>query len=1034
MQLLCLASLSRNRRLRCEEQVVTPPGLTPLASVSDWHASLAFFDGIDYEEAASFRVITSPEVPVAVRVAVSDARSKVLLALAESARGSVPEQRLWKCITHLDRLLFAVRPGGRRVRRGGKKHASHKGQGWERALVHRVRLLHCGDWAGLYREALPFEPPERGLSLVKATVRQAQRVERLVAKGEVSKAVASVKRDAEPQPPSEDEFRKLSVLFPVLPPVNISERSRDSLLSDSDFPLARRESLEAAISKCILQAPKLSGPGPTDSRFEHWEVLRENPAGLRAAATVLARLILGELPAEAHKAHLAGRLVGIPKSCGGVRPLACGSVARRLATKGACLAFGEDLSAACGPCQYAVGRVGGAEKLHKTLTLLAELRPDALFIKLDMRNAYNSMLRSAILDAVALRAPQLLRLAATLCPPLTGHVWYDAEGRGRRVTAERGVDQGCPLSPPLFAIGLAPTLEQIRAELRAVDPQAHVLSFLDDVHLVISPSAISATMIKRGRVNFDNSDAVELALSRVRTLLQPLGLELRDDKQRVWSPHPQAHAVLPGCVQLEQNFTVLGASTLWVEDECARVDLAGEGSRLELSLAALMDFSRRLFSLREHGLPLSTALTLHRAWAGGTLTHHLRSNLVDEAFVERWDSTVTALWEKELGRPLGPSERVQIHLPTRLGGCGVSSASVARLPAFLGSWELCFAEVAQTLGANSASQLRDGARGCFNTIERAAAALRFAGVADYTFDWEELYNAPRQRRQHDLTKALQLVLYGNLLAELPVPDQVDLRSAGGKGAGAFLEPQVSANRMSDIHLRTALRRRLRLPHPGFDVSSNTSDPATHCNHRSADTGNSCGRALVEGIHDPTRCDVGGAKLHFHHQLRDFVADWTSLHTGAPTQTEQIVEAWCIFEAPSPEHPEGRTKLARLDVSATIGAQRTFIDVGFRTAATDDVEARRARAHTDGAAASHYVAEKRRRYPPKDNPGVALVPFIVEALGRPSLEAASFLRAVAPTDPAKRAGVLAAAWQSISVITQTRLAELLISAELPRPPH
>ncbi len=63
----------------------------------------------------------------------------------------------------------------------------------------------------------------------------------------------------------------------------------------------------------------------------------------------------------------------------------------------------------------------------------------------------------------------------------------------------------------------------------------------------------------------------------------------------------------------------------------------------------------------------------------------------------------------------------------------------------------------------------------------------------------------------------------------------------------------------------------------------------------------------------------------------------------------------------------------------------------------------------------------------------MVPFIIESLGRPSREAVAFLRAVAPADPAKRASVLAEAWQSISINTQTRLAELLISAELAQPP-
>jgi hypothetical protein len=993
-----------------EAPMAAPPGLPVPAEASDWHATLAFFDGVDYAESTAFRVITSEVVPPSMRAAAADARAKVLLALATADRGSVPERRLWKCATFMDRLLFCVRPGGRKVRRGGVKHASHKGHGWVRALAHRVHLLHCGDWAGLFREAQPFEPPERARSTGAAAARLARRAELLVANREVSKAVAAIRRDVEPPPPTAEEYRGLLALFPGLPEPP-ADGDAPTAMDDGSFPLDLREALEAAIVHAIVTAPKLSGPGPADSRFEHWDLLRENPAGLQAAGTVLARLLLGEVPAEAAEAHLAGRLVGIPKSAGGVRPLACGSVARRLAAKGACAAFGEELMQASGTCQYAVGREGGAEKLHKTLTLLAELRPDALFVKLDFQNAYNSLLRSAVLDGVEARVPNLRRLAETLCPAETHHWWYDGEGRGRQVLAVRGVDQGCPLSPALFAIGIAPALEELRTELRKVDERSHVLSYLDDIYIVITPEHVTK------------------ALTQVRKSFTPLGLELHAGKQRVWSPQP---VEVPAGVELAPCFTCLGAASLWVPEECARVDFAGPSTQLEATFVSLVDFSRRLFLVREHGLSLATALTLHRAWAGGTLTHHLRSNLVEAGFTERWDEAVTAVWERELDRSLGPAERAQLRLPTRLGGCGVASAAIARLPAFLGSWELCLSEVASTLGANSAAQFRDFASSTRVTIEAAAEELRRTGVRDYTFDWEEVFHAARRRRQHDLSRQLQIVAHGALLAALPPADQADLRSAGGTGAGGFLEPQLTDKRMADAHLRTALRRRLRLPRPGFDVSLNTSASATHCQHRYAASGITCGHSLVDGTHDPMRCDIGGAGLHFHHRLRDFMADWIGLHTGSPTLTEQVVAAWNKVEPPSPAYPEGRIKLARLDVSAFVAGLRTHVDVGYRTAATDNVEERVHRAGEDGRAASCYVAEKRRTYPPQDNPGEALVPFIIEALGRPSMEAATFLRAVAPAAPSKRAGVLAAAWQSISIITQTRLAEMLISAELPRP--
>ena len=58
----------------------------------------------------------------------------------------------------------------------------------------------------------------------------------------------------------------------------------------------------------------------------------------------------------------------------------------------------------------------------------------------------------------------------------------------------------------------------------------------------------------------------------------------------------------------------------------------------------------------------------------------------------------------------------------------------------------------------------------------------------------------------------------------------------------------------------------------------------------------------------------------------------------------------------------------------------------------------------------------------------MVPFVVEALGRLSPEAHGLLAAVAPTDKKVRSQVLRTAKQILSVLVQTGLAELLLSAE------
>ena len=75
-----------------------------------------------------------------------------------------------------------------------------------------------------------------------------------------------------------------------------------------------------------------------------------------------------------------------------------------------------------------------------------------------------------------------------------------------------------------------------------------------------------------------------------------------------------------------------------------------------------------------------------------------------------------------------------------------------------------------------------------------------------------------------------------------------------------------------------------------------------------------------------------------------------------------------------------------------------------------------------------VRSKRSKYPAAKSPATPMVPFVVEAFGRLSPEAHGLLAAVAPADKKERSQVLRTAKQTLSVLVQTGLAEMLLSAE------
>ena len=115
-------------------------------------------------------------------------------------------------------------------------------------------------------------------------------------------------------------------------------------------------------------------------------------------------------------------------------------------------------------------------------------------------------------------------------------------------------------------------------------------------------------------------------------------------------------------------------------------------------------------------------------------------------------------------------------------------------------------------------------------------------------------------------------------------------------------------------------------------------------------------------------------------------------------------------------------------------RRAHADVTIGSVKTDTIEERRIRNQTDGRKAAVLADRKRAHYDPTRNPHEGFVPFAIEARGRFGDDALALLRSMAPSDPSLRSCLIARGLQGISVRVQTRLAELLLSAERANTPH
>ena len=178
----------------------------------------------------------------------------------------------------------------------------------------RLRFFYAGDFASLWREAQPPDHSKVRVPSTRSDFQTAKQLEALLGSQEFAKAIAQVRRSQEYSPPGKADFDKLTALFPKLPSEVVGDVAE---FLGRELPGATRAKLELGIVKSIVHAPKASGGGPGDSKFEHWTILEEHPEGLTKAGIILARLLVGEVPAPALAAHLSARLIALPQPKGG---------------------------------------------------------------------------------------------------------------------------------------------------------------------------------------------------------------------------------------------------------------------------------------------------------------------------------------------------------------------------------------------------------------------------------------------------------------------------------------------------------------------------------------------------------------------------------------------------------------------------------------------------------------------------------------------------------------------------------------------
>lgn len=162
---------------------------------------------------------------------------------------------------------------------------------------------------------------------------------------------------------------------------------------------------------------------------------------------------LGHAPDVAYSACKLARLLTPAKPKGGVRPPTITAALRRFFLKSSARMLTPVLKPVLCLWQHAIGVAGGTEKLYHAITTLLEANEDHVVVALDLKNAFGTMSRKVMRDAMRELVPELDGLVTRLYSGSTPLAW-ECKGRDPVIfEAETGIDAGCPFSCILFLLG-----------------------------------------------------------------------------------------------------------------------------------------------------------------------------------------------------------------------------------------------------------------------------------------------------------------------------------------------------------------------------------------------------------------------------------------------------------------------------------------------------------------------------------------------------------------------------------------------------